>query len=63
MRRRLRARPPIAPREVRRPASLVTSTRHTRVPDEILDAVTGPYERRLVGPSTPRGVGRRLPGS
>lgn len=60
-RRRLRARPAVAPREVRRPASLVTSTRHTRPPDEILDAVTGPYERRNTEQPPPRGVGRRLP--
>ena len=60
-RRRLRARPAVAPREVRRPASLVTSTRHARPPDEILDAVTGPYERRSVEQPSARGVGRRLP--
>jgi hypothetical protein len=60
-RRRLRARVATLPREVRRPASLVTSTRHARTPDEILDTVTGPYERRVVEQPAPRGVGRRLP--
>lgn len=60
-RRRLRARVAVAPREVRRPASLVTSTRHRGAPDEILDAVTGPFERRILEQPSPRGVGRRLP--
>jgi hypothetical protein len=57
-RRRLRARVAVAPREVRRPASLVTSTRHTPTPDEILDTVTGPYERRIIEQPSARGVGR-----
>lgn len=47
-------RPPTAPRRTQRPAITPRQLRDGAAPTEILDVVTGPFERRIVAAAKPR---------